>query len=219
MFYNMTTLGEIVDIRQDTNLCQVHVPIFDAAGNKTEFRMWATMMLPPGIHSGYEINDVVFITFADNSLNRPIVLGQLYRGGEGTKIGDLGDQSDKLDRATKFSCNDLDACGKVHLPMEAIFTNFSGTVVSGTSKTFKSLWDDHRQLRNDHDKLREDYDQLRNDHDKLGEDHGQLRNDYDKLREDHDQLRVDHTELKNSYTQLSQQLANLTSKVNSQVQS
>lgn len=169
MFYNMTTLGEIVDIRQDTNLCQVHVPIFDAAGNKTEFRMWATMMLPPGIHSGYEINDVVFITFADNSLNRPVVLGQLYRGSEGTKIGDLGNRSDKLDRATKFSCNDLDACGKVHLPMEAVFTNFSGTVVSGTSKTFKSLWEDVKTLQTNYDSLLAEHNALKASYTELSE--------------------------------------------------
>jgi hypothetical protein len=182
MFYNMITLGEIRAMRNDTNLCQVRVPILEPAGHTAEFLMWATMMLPPGIHSGYEIGDVVFLTFADNSLNRPVVLGQLYRGaGLGTKIDDLGTNSDKLDRATDFSCQNLDATGTVKLPTSTTFTVWNGTVASGTQKTFEALWDDVKQLQEDLSQLREDHDKLKASYNSLSNSHNNLKARVDNL--------------------------------------
>jgi FtsZ-binding cell division protein ZapB len=176
MFYNMITLGEIQAMRTDTNLCQVRVPILEPAGHTSKFLMWATMLLPPGIHAGYEVGDVVFLTFADNSLNRPVVLGQLYRGAAlGTQIDNLGTKSDKLDRATSFSCGDLDVNGaNVYLPTSTKFITYNGTVASGDSKTFKALWEDVKnlqlalqELRKDHNKLQKEHDDLKKDHDSL----------------------------------------------------
>jgi len=142
----MITLAEIKDINLNTNLCKIRVPILEPVGNKKEVTMWATMILPPGIHAGYEVSDVVFVSFADNSLNRPVVLGQLYRGNQGTAIDNIGSSSDKIDKATSFSCVDLDATGKVILPDTTLFNG-------SNSKTFKQLYEDVKQLRIDHDSL------------------------------------------------------------------
>ncbi len=122
----MVTLAEILDMKIGTNLCKVRVPLFEPAGNKAKVEMWATMMLPPGIQAGYEVGDVVFVTFSDNDLGRPVVLGQLYRGPESSsnRIDNLGKAGDQLDRASKFSCLDLTAEGKVVLPAS---TSFTGT--------------------------------------------------------------------------------------------
>jgi hypothetical protein len=135
----MITLAEIVSINTDTNLCQVRVPILEPAGNKKNVLMWATMMLPPGIQGGYEKNDVVFVSFVDNSLNRPLVLGQLYRGTFGTAIDNIGSSKDKLDKATAFNCSDLVAVGKVKLPNSTEFYVSNGTELSGDSTSFSAL--------------------------------------------------------------------------------
>ena len=142
----MITLAEIKEININTNLCKIRVPILEPVGNKKEVTMWATMILPPGIHAGYEVSDVVFVSFADNSLNRPVVLGQLYRGNQGTAIDNIGSSSDKIDKATSFSCIDLDATGTVTIPDT---TTFDGV----NSKTFKQLNAEVVQLRLDYDGL------------------------------------------------------------------
>jgi hypothetical protein len=106
----MITLGEILSIDQLGNMCKVKLPTLEGAGNVTTIELHATMMLPPGIDSGYEVGDVVFVAFVDNTLGRPVVLGQLYRGpGKGTKVDNIGNISDKsLGRATTMACTNLD---------------------------------------------------------------------------------------------------------------
>jgi hypothetical protein len=155
----MITLAEILELRVDTNLCKVRVPILEPVGNTKQVTMWATMMLPPGIHAGYEVGDVVFVSFVDNSLNRPLVLGQLYRGNQGTAIDNIGKGSDKLDRASDFSCGNLDATGNVSLPASTTFKVLSGTKVTDT-KTFQMLWQEVLALQTALATLQTNYNQL-----------------------------------------------------------
>jgi hypothetical protein len=105
----MITLGEIKSINSDTNMCLVKLPTLEGAGNKNKIELHATMMLPPGIDTGYEVGDVVFVSFVDNSLGRPTVLGQLYRGpGNGTKIDSIGSTADdSLGCANTMTCKDF----------------------------------------------------------------------------------------------------------------
>lgn len=120
----MITLAEILEMQtasKDANLCLVRVPLLEPAGNKTKVTMWATMILPPGIHGGYEVGDVVFISFADNSLSRPVVLGQLYRGplhaSTGSMIDNIGKASDTFDQASEFSCRKFKATESAQIPV------------------------------------------------------------------------------------------------------
>ena len=130
----MVTLGEIISINADTNLCLVKLPTLEGAGNKNKIELHATMMLPPGIDAGYEVGDVVFVSFVDNTLGRPMVLGQLYRGpGKGTKIDKIGKLTDtSLGCAKTVTCNNLvakdstkchnlEATGAVSIPQSTTF--------------------------------------------------------------------------------------------------
>jgi hypothetical protein len=72
----MITLAQITAISLNTNLCTVKVPLLSGIG--TNVVLEATMLLPPGIHSGYKVDDIVFLSFTENDLGRPIVLGQLF---------------------------------------------------------------------------------------------------------------------------------------------
>lgn len=130
----MITLSEILDIKIGSNLCKVRIPIFEPAGNKVKVELWATMILPPGIHGGYEKGDVVFVSFTDNSLSRPVVLGQLYRGtsSSGNRIDGLGNASDKIDKASDFTCVNLVAEGNVTLPSSTKLTYAGETAYYAT---------------------------------------------------------------------------------------
>lgn len=131
----MITLGEIKSINNDTNLCVVKLPTLEGSGNKNKIELHATMMLPPGIDAGYEVGDVVFVSFVDNTLGRPMVLGQLYRGpGKGTKIDKLGNLNDnslgcaKTMTCENFTskdtaiCNNLEVTGYTKIPQGTWFT-------------------------------------------------------------------------------------------------
>lgn len=148
----MVTLAEILEINVLTNLCKVRVPLLEPAGNGTKVTMWATMILPPGIHGGYEPGDVVFVSFADNTLSRPVVLGQLYKGPgrAGNKIDKIGNNADELDRATSFSCTNLEATGTVKLPSNTIITEAN----SDESTTIKTLMSTLESLQSQIDTLK-----------------------------------------------------------------
>lgn len=121
----MITLGEIKSINNNTNLCVVKLPTLEGVGNKNKTELHATMMLPPGIDAGYEVGDVVFVSFVDNTLGRPMVLGQLYRGpGKGTKIDKIGNLNDNsLGCAKTMTCNELVARDRATLPQTTTFTS------------------------------------------------------------------------------------------------
>ena len=136
----MVTLGEIISINADTNLCLVKLPTLEGAGNKNKIELHATMMLPPGIDAGYEVGDVVFVSFVDNTLGRPMVLGQLYRGpGKGTKIDKIGKLTDtslgcaktvtcnSLNAKDSAKCHNLEATGAVKIPQSTTFTGADGS--------------------------------------------------------------------------------------------
>ena len=65
----MITLGVIEALDNKNNFCTVRLPTFEGAGNKVPVSVSATQMLPPGIGAGYEVGDVVFVSFVDNILN------------------------------------------------------------------------------------------------------------------------------------------------------
>lgn len=89
----MITKAEILSIDWTTNLCKIRIPIFEGPGNVDPAVFTAVMNVPPGIHSGYAAGDIVLVGFADNSMNKPIVLGKLWLGPAGEALSsqeDLG---------------------------------------------------------------------------------------------------------------------------------
>jgi hypothetical protein len=132
----MITLGRIVSISVETNLCCVDIPIFNKTGNKQP-KLHATMVLQPGIYGGYDVGDIVFIAFTDNTLGRPIVLGRLYQGSNNKTVAIdsfVGDRADKdaSSRATQFDCTRLDVKEHATLPTDIAF---SGSVPEYNSLT------------------------------------------------------------------------------------
>lgn len=121
----MITLGVIQSLDNLNNFCKVRLPTLEGAGNKNVVELSATMMLPPGIGAGYEVGDVVFVSFVDNTLGRPMILGQLYKGpNKGTRVDNIGNDGDNsLGSAMSMTCSELLAKDKATIPQT---TNFIG---------------------------------------------------------------------------------------------
>ena len=118
----MITLAQITNICYTTNLCNVYVPLFEST-------LEATMLLPPGIHSGYKENDIVFLSFTENDLGRPIVLGQLYLGNTREIL--------EKDQAGSISCEFLEVENEFYYKgneLSAILTNLRNTISTLTDK-------------------------------------------------------------------------------------
>ena len=125
----MITLGVIQSIDNLNNFCKVRLPTLEGAGNKNMVELSATMMLPPGIGAGYEEGDVVFVSFVDNTLGRPMILGQLYKGpNKGTKVDGIGSASD-----TSLGCAESMTCKELIVKNEAIIPQ--NTQIDGQSVT------------------------------------------------------------------------------------
>jgi hypothetical protein len=138
----MLTLAEITGIDVTSNLCTVRIPILEGTGNNTPVNISATMMLPPGIHGGYAVGDVVFLAFTDNNIGRPVILGQLYKGPitstpethKGNQIDNLGNVNDTLDVASAITCTDLNCLHK----LQVIGSNNTAIDVGETLVTIES---------------------------------------------------------------------------------
>lgn len=76
----MITKGIITSINRNKNKCAVRMPLFESASSTGPVIINALISNPPGVYNGYFKDDIVFVSFEENSLEKPIVIGKLYRG-------------------------------------------------------------------------------------------------------------------------------------------
>lgn len=71
----------------DDNHYKIRIPFFeDHTKNEAEFE--ALLAYTPGIYNSYSVGDVVFISFENEKLDKPIILGKLYlREDQNKKVG------------------------------------------------------------------------------------------------------------------------------------
>lgn len=77
----MVTKGIIVSVPEssDSNIYKVRLPFFeDPIENAEEMIYESTLNESPGILQGYEVGDVVYCTFEDNNMARPVIIGRLF---------------------------------------------------------------------------------------------------------------------------------------------
>lgn len=143
----MITLGVITAIDNKNNFCKVRLPTLEGPGNKNQVILSATQLLPPGIGAGYEVDDVVFVSFVDNTLGRPVVLGQLYKGpGQGTKVDGIGSKNDtSLGIAASMDCLELKVHGKASIPLSTLLTSPNSTTNNITIATLLNTIKDLEQ--------------------------------------------------------------------------
>ena len=76
----MVTKAIIQSINRNTNKCAVRMPLFESASSSGPVVVEALINIPPGVYNNLAKDDVVFVAFEENALEKPIVLGKLYRG-------------------------------------------------------------------------------------------------------------------------------------------
>lgn len=85
----MITVGEIKSVSTDINntvICDVDISLFRSTVNKynAENKLYgsiytATICTPPGLYMPYEVGDVVYIGFVNNTISNPVILGKVHK--------------------------------------------------------------------------------------------------------------------------------------------
>ena len=79
-----------MSITKNGTRCVVRMPLFENASNTSPVTAEALVNITPGLFNNLFVNDVVFVAFEENALEKPIIIGKLYRGTSyenGTKGG------------------------------------------------------------------------------------------------------------------------------------
>lgn len=76
----MITKAIIKKVDWAGNKCLVRIPLFETASSNSEVECTALINIPPGIFNNLYPGDIVFVGFEENAIEKPIILGKLYRG-------------------------------------------------------------------------------------------------------------------------------------------
>lgn len=76
----MITKAIVKSINRSGNRCVVRMPLFETASSTSPVEIEALVNITPGLFNNLFINDIVFVGFEENALEKPIILGKLYRG-------------------------------------------------------------------------------------------------------------------------------------------
>jgi hypothetical protein len=58
------------------------MPLFETASSSVPVEVEALVSITPGMFNNLFVNDVVFIAFEENALEKPIIIGKLYTGAQ-----------------------------------------------------------------------------------------------------------------------------------------
>ena len=76
----MLTKGIVKSINRTGNRCIVELPLFQTASDQSPVELEATINITPGLFNNLFVNDIVFVSFEENALEKPVVLGKLFKG-------------------------------------------------------------------------------------------------------------------------------------------
>ena len=88
----MVTKGLIRSINRAGNRCIVRLPLFETASSTAPVEVEALVSITPGTFNNLFINDVVFVAFEENALEKAVIIGKLYTGAqnENSTLGGAG---------------------------------------------------------------------------------------------------------------------------------
>ena len=78
----MITKAIIQSINPAGNRCVVRMPLFETAANPNPVEAEALVNIAPGLFNNLEVHDIVFVAFEENALEKPIIIGKLFRGAD-----------------------------------------------------------------------------------------------------------------------------------------
>lgn len=146
----MITKGIILELpKQNSNKFKIKIPIFSTTAITANVPdldasiVYGTLCYQPGNFSGYNVGDVVFVTFEDNINDKPIILGKLYLS---TSINDP---------SSYMQPSILNVTNKAYLPKNTTFDNITFEYLLGMIKKVENLSDIVVKLQNEIDALKQ----------------------------------------------------------------
>jgi hypothetical protein len=98
----MVTKAKVLRTVSD-NTYEVHIPIYDNGSDI--YKATATVSYTRGIKNPIVLGDIVFVTFENNKINRPVIVGKLFIGDDGK--GDLLGDSLEIKKAVRLPNNTI----------------------------------------------------------------------------------------------------------------
>lgn len=78
----MITKAVVQSINSTGTRCVVRMPLFETASSSTPVVAEALVNITPGVFNNIEVDDVVFVGFEENAIEKPIILGKLFKGAK-----------------------------------------------------------------------------------------------------------------------------------------
>lgn len=88
----MVTKGIIRSVNRAGNSCIVEMPLFQTAASTAPVTAEAFINITPGMYNNLFVGDIVFIAFEENALEKPIIIGKLFKNAvtEEATLGGAG---------------------------------------------------------------------------------------------------------------------------------
>ena len=78
----MVTKAVVQSINASGTRCVVRMPLFESSASSAPIEAEALINITPGIFNNLVVGDIVFVAFEENALEKPIILGKLFRGAD-----------------------------------------------------------------------------------------------------------------------------------------
>ena len=76
----MITKAIVRSVNKAGTRCRVEMPLFATASSTSPVIAEALVSITPGLFNNIFVDDIVFISFEENELEKPIILGKLFTG-------------------------------------------------------------------------------------------------------------------------------------------
>lgn len=76
----MVTKAVVESINSAGNRCIVRMPLFETASSTSPVTAEALVSITPGLFNNLKVKDVVFVAFEENALEKPLIIGKLFKG-------------------------------------------------------------------------------------------------------------------------------------------
>lgn len=75
----MVTKAVIKSINSAGNRCIVQIPLFETASSTSPVEAEALVCITPGMFNNLAVNDIVYIAFEENAIEKPVIIGKLFK--------------------------------------------------------------------------------------------------------------------------------------------
>ena len=78
----MITKAIVQAVNANGTRCKVRIPLFETSFDSSKVEAEALVSIAPGVYNNIEVGDIVFIAFEENAIEKPIIIGKLYKGAD-----------------------------------------------------------------------------------------------------------------------------------------